>query len=252
MSTVKTEEPNLKFTRLNKITLNKLQALTLSIFFIGSITITKAQSEEIKFKNFSIKEGLSQSSVNSIIQDSKGFMWFGTQDGLNQYDGHSFEVYVNDLNDSLSISNSFIRQIIETKDKNIWLATERGLSVFDGTKNAFTNYLHDENDNNSINHNSVFSILEDNQQNLWVGTEKGLNLYLKSKKVFLRIPIKLKESLFPIKITSLAEADENRLWIGTEENGLILFNTKKKEAEKVFPLKTINCLSVICAYPNYS
>ncbi len=225
--------------------MNNLYSKILLIIFIGTFTLTNAQTEEIKFKTFSIKDGLSQSSVNSIIQDHKGFMWFGTQDGLNLYDGHSFKVYVNDLNDSSSLSNSFIRQIIESSDHKIWLATERGLCVYEREKNSFTNYLHEEQDKNSINHNSIFAIHEDQQQSLWIGTEKGLNLYLKNKKVFLRIPVRIDDKTSQFKITSLSEADENHLWIGTEEMGLIYFNTTKKEAEKIFPIQSVTSLKKI-------
>jgi ligand-binding sensor domain-containing protein len=100
----------------------------IAIFFsFGSV----AQQSNIKFSHLTIKDGLSQSDVSTVLQDSKGLMWFGTQDGLNVYNGFDFQVFSHDLLDSNSISNSYIHEIIEDENGLIWIATENGLNVFD-------------------------------------------------------------------------------------------------------------------------
>ena len=99
--------------------------------------ISVAQQSNIKFRHLTIKDGLSQSDVLTILQDNKGVMWFGTQDGLNSYNGFDFEVFSHDLSDTNSISNNFIRHAIQDNNGLIWLATETGVNVFNRASYAF-------------------------------------------------------------------------------------------------------------------
>lgn len=111
------------------------------IFLVGLLAIsslvTFSQQSNIKFRHLTIKDGLSQSDVSSILQDDKGLMWFGTQDGLNVYNGFNFNVFSHDLSDSNSISNNFIRAVLQDSSGLIWVATESGLNVFDRSTYAF-------------------------------------------------------------------------------------------------------------------
>jgi len=116
----------------------KICVLLLS-FLLSSLIF--AQRSNIKFDHISIKDGLSQSDVTSIIQDSKGLMWFGTQDGLNVYNGFEFNVFSHDLLDSNSISNSFIHVIYEDTDNSLWFGTENGLNLFDRSTQKFEDIL---------------------------------------------------------------------------------------------------------------
>ncbi len=84
-------------------------------------------SQQYLFSGYSISDGLSQSVVNCILQDSKGYMWIGTQNGLNKYNGYAFEVFTYNPNDSNSISNNWINGIAEDKEANLWIATKGGL-----------------------------------------------------------------------------------------------------------------------------
>jgi ligand-binding sensor domain-containing protein len=85
-----------------------------------------AQPRQLKFLHLDREAGLSQSNVTCILQDSRGFMWFGTRDGLNKYDSYQFTVYKNSVDDTSSISNNFITYIIEDKKGMIWIATWGG------------------------------------------------------------------------------------------------------------------------------
>src|ERR1700733_10382127 len=80
-----------------------------------------SQNSRLKFSHIGTDAGLSQSNVTCILQDSRGFMWFGTRDGLNKYDGYQFTVYKNIEGDQKSISNSFITSMIEDKKGNLWI-----------------------------------------------------------------------------------------------------------------------------------
>ncbi|MDF1551136.1 MAG: two-component regulator propeller domain-containing protein, partial [Bacteroidales bacterium] len=131
------------------------------------------QTSEYRFRNLTVKEGLSQSSVIKIHQDRLGQMWFATRDGLNTYDGNRFKVYRNNPNHAKSISNSDILSIEEDSDGNIWTGTYNGLNKFNPEKNTFTQYFHTNNEK-SLSNNTIWCIKEINNK-IWVGTSKGLS-----------------------------------------------------------------------------
>src|SRR5215217_539292 len=85
-----------------------------------------AQKQNLKFEHLDINAGLSQNHIMTILQDSRGFMWFATRDGLNKYDGYKFTIYKNDANNNNSISNNFISGIVEDRKGIIWIATRAG------------------------------------------------------------------------------------------------------------------------------
>ena len=111
-----------------------------------------------------------------ILQDSKGFMWFGTEDGLNKYDGYTFTVYKHDPEDPNSISDNWIQAIYEDRSGDLWIGTlDGGLARFDREKEAFSHYQHDPQDPRSLSDNEVTSIHQDSSGALWVGTTRGLD-----------------------------------------------------------------------------
>ena len=85
--------------------------------------------EHYYFKNLSVQNGLSQNTVNTILQDKQGFMWFGTKDGLNRYDGLSFRKFKHDDRSQRSIGNNFITALYEDEKGNIWVGTDVGLYI---------------------------------------------------------------------------------------------------------------------------
>src|SRR5205085_12673310 len=122
--------------------------------------------------------GLSQNHVMSILQDSRGFMWFATRDGLNKYDGYKFTVYKNDAKDSNSISNNFISGIVEDSKGIIWIATRAGgLNRYDKEKNKFTRFKNNPKNLNSLSSDLAISLSKDSEDNLWICTEDGLNYF---------------------------------------------------------------------------
>ncbi|MGH7492644.1 MAG: two-component regulator propeller domain-containing protein [bacterium] len=132
----------------------------------------------MKFEHLSLEQGLSQSVVTCIAQDRQGFMWFGTMDGLNKYDGYEFRVYKHDPLDSNSISHNHITALYEDASGTLWIGTREGLHRFDRIREKFIRYQHDSNNAHSLSHNAVTALMADKNQNrLWVGTAGGgLNL----------------------------------------------------------------------------
>jgi ligand-binding sensor domain-containing protein len=151
----------------------------VSIFFcfliIGSGYLP-AQPQPLSFQRISLEQGLSQTIVESILQDERGFMWFSSEDGLNRYDGYTFTVMRNDPDDPYSLSHNHITYMYEDRSGIIWLGTNYGgLNRYDPNTGLFTHYRHDPDDIHSLSNDIVLSICEDHTGALWVGTSFGLN-----------------------------------------------------------------------------
>ncbi|WP_020533144.1 hybrid sensor histidine kinase/response regulator transcription factor [Flexithrix dorotheae] len=127
-----------------------------------------------QFAKLTTEDGLSSVSVFSISQDYQGFMWFGTRDGLNKYDGNSFTIYRNDPSDKFSISGNYIRTTLEDSNRNFWVGTSNGLCLYDREKDAFIRVKRDSLNLQNQNELGILSLAEDNQGNLWVGSGVGL------------------------------------------------------------------------------
>ncbi|WP_431294825.1 ligand-binding sensor domain-containing protein [Pedobacter sp. P26] len=115
-------------------TLTRTFFLLLFIFSIGNVS-----AQNLKFKHVSVEDGLSNSTIECIFQDHRGFIWFGTRDGLNKYDGNQITVFKHSKNPN-SISDNFVRCIFEDKNHTLWIGTSDGLNRFNAGKNNFSTY----------------------------------------------------------------------------------------------------------------
>lgn len=188
-----------------------------------------SQERQIKFENIGIEEGLSQASIHCIWQDSKGFIWIGTESGVNRYDGYDFIVYTPDIRNPESLSNNWVYSIYEDHLGNIWIGTDGGLNRFNREKEIFTRYLHDPEKPNSLSNNKVFTIFEDKSGSLWIGTDNGLNKFDRKDESFKRYQFDPEnpQSLSDNHIHAILEDASGTLWVGTD-NGLNRFNRKEE------------------------
>lgn len=196
---------------------------------------TSFQNDEIRFTHITSEDGLSLNGVTKIFQDSKGFMWFGTYNGLNRYDGYNFKIFLPDPGNPRSISNHSIYSIIEDKYGYIWIATLDGLNRYDRKTEEFYTYKHNPNDPNSISSNNILSILEDKSGTIWVGTLDGLNKYNREKDNFTVIK-KVSDRLNPDSLNSVVCIEEDfngNLWLGTW-NGLTCMSKDGKVIKQFF------------------
>ncbi|MCZ6702944.1 MAG: hypothetical protein O6940_07880 [Ignavibacteria bacterium] len=141
--------------------------LTLIVLFLNlpipaqSKNTTPTNFPELKFEHLGVEHGLSQSIVNCVLQDQNGFMWFGTMDGLNRYDGYRFNIYKNDPSDSLSLANNFITALYEDHLGDLWVGTrDGGLCRYDRNQDSFIRYVYDK-ENLKVNANWIGSITQD-------------------------------------------------------------------------------------------
>lgn len=182
-------------------------------------------SNNLKFKHFSSKEGLSQSSVIAILQDRKGYFWFGTRDGLNKYDGHTFKIYRYNSQDSCSLSNNIIRSLYEDDLGNLWIGTLNGLNKYVPEEDNFIRITHTTNDEKNKTNNEIWSITSEDKENLWLGTNFGLVKFnIKNKKAAHFIH-ENNNSLFNINIRALLKTTDGNLWVCTTQN-IAVFNPK--------------------------
>ncbi|MCK6560514.1 SpoIIE family protein phosphatase [bacterium] len=183
-----------------------------------------AQTAAVSFEHISLEQGLSQSVVTCILQDRKGFMWIGTYDGLNRYDGYEFTVYKHDNDDPHALSDNTILALHEEEDGSLWVGTREGLNRFDRRTEKFTRYLHDPNDPRSLGHNTVTTITASRvagRSVLWVGTQGGgLNRLDSAAAGFVRYrrdpnSAASLRSNFVRALHVAQRQQESALWVGT-------------------------------------
>lgn len=211
--------------------IKKLHGLFL-FFSLLVCFLAFSQRPNIKFDHLDINSGLSQNHIMCILQDSRGFMWFGTRDGLNKYDGYKFTVYKNNPEDAGSISNNFISGIAEDSKGVIWVTTRGGgMNRYDKNNDRFIQFKNDPHNPNSIASDLANSLTIDSEDNLWICAEDGgINYYepVTNRFTHYRYNKNDDKSLSNDNIRCAFEDSEHNLWIGSYGGGLNLFNRETK------------------------
>ena len=193
----------------------------LFITIISGVILSRliAQPTHLKFDEIGLEQGLSQATVNAIVQDAQGFMWFGTQDGLNRFDGYTIQIYKHDANDSLSISDNNIWSLISDRNGDLWIGTMRGgLNKYVPAENRFYHYKQEDGNPHSISENYITTLFEDSNGDIWIGTRnKGLNLLNKKNESFKNFTHDEFDtsSISSNTVWAICEDDSKNLWIGT-------------------------------------
>jgi len=226
-----------------------------------------AQYDNINFTNISSKDGLSQNTIYKIFQDSRGFFWFGTEDGLNKYDGYKFKLFSDSFTDETNIINKEIRFIDEDSKGVFWFGSKKGLSRFDRKTNEVSAYLLNSKAN-ILKGDQIDVFLIDNEDRIWIGTNSGV--FLMKNNILEEITINTKsipktkqiiqdknglvwfinnmeiyqyksgstqkivdiEKEISFSKNAIAEGANNDLWMGTNL-GIYVFNTKEKSLTKI-------------------
>ncbi len=216
----------------------------------------------MKFQRMDTDDGLSDGIILCTFKDSKGYIWFGTANGLNRFNGYDFEVYQHDALNELSISGNRIMSIVEIPSGDLLIGTvDGGLSIFHRDSENFSTYKFDKANPKSISANQVNSLLLDSKSNIWVGTSNGLDLFDQQSEQFEKVDLKagvvgmvesknggiwIVTSQFEIhhidytgRITNTYEfldqntiesiftvfgSDDGRIWIGTQDRGMYIFD----------------------------
>jgi ligand-binding sensor domain-containing protein/signal transduction histidine kinase len=196
------------------------------------LLINLPPTTDFKFTHLGLEDGLSQSAVGVILQDSRGFMWFGTQDGLNRYDGYNFVVYRNDPNELTSLGGNQIRAIVEDSSGVLWVGTSGGgLNKYDPNTDTFVRYMHDPDNPNSLKNDMVWKIWQDEVGLLWLYTEDGwLTEFNPISETFTHYqftrstPSNLDIAYYETK--SIYQDKTGIFWLGNYKGGLASFDRK--------------------------
>ena len=220
--------------------------LTL-ILSLHLITIYAENENPFFFSHLGVEDGLSQVSILSIFQDSEGYIWFGTRNGANRYDGYEFKVYQNEVNNPASISDNYIRKISEDKDKNIWIGTSNGVNCIDYRTQQISRF-YPQAINPQITTNAVNNFLRHADGELYAFTTRSI-LKCNSDKTVEEMPY-LTEMKSPIH--SVAQDSDGDIFIGTEDKGLYIFTSDWKlkkhylpdssNNQQTLPISTISAL----------
>lgn len=183
-------------------------------------------AQQLRFTHLTTNEGLAGQHILTILQDRRGFLWFGTEAGLSKFDGYTFVTYRNSADDPRSLSNNGVNALYEDPEGYLWVGTVQGLNRFDPATQRFTHYFPDDADPNSLSHSRVRAITMDGAGDLWVGTlGGGLNrLHPESGEVehFLHEPGDPR-SLSHDLVWAIHEDSQGALWVGTS-GGLSRFD----------------------------
>jgi ligand-binding sensor domain-containing protein/signal transduction histidine kinase len=222
----------------------------LFILTLLAFSTLPGQDEYVRFKHITINDGLSLSSVYHIYQDSKGFMWFGTEDGLNKYDGQSITVYGATTDQHYIMANKWIELVYEDKSGMIWLGSRGGLTIYNPRRGVFAPLKHDPESASSLSNDTVSAIIADLRNDVWVGTFRGLNRVDRFTGEAERI-IPDEDDLGGLtsRISGLVLDRSGTLWIGTYRG---LFSQDRKSGlffnevadGTITPATTIYCLSL--------
>lgn len=196
------------------------------------------QAGDLRFDHLSSDEGLSQTHIFCVVQDRLGFMWFGTEEGLNRYDGYDFEVFKHNPNDPGSLSDNVVTAALEDDLGRLWFGTKRGgLNRFNQETREFERFQENSSDPGSLTTNEITVLLQGQNGYLWVGTLEGGLLRCKvsdEEPVFERFSVGERPlSLGSPNITALAEDGSGALLIGTEE-GLLYHSIQDAQGHRIF------------------
>lgn len=208
--------------------LSTILVLTSMLFYSFS---SYADNENIRFQRMALEEGLSQEYVLTAFQDSEGFMWFGTQEGLNRFDGYQFKVFTSSTRNNDSLSSEWIHSIIEYDSDTLWIGTLVGINIFDKPTQTFKHKKNVENVQGSLKNNTVRILFKDSNGGVWVGTDAGLDYYNKQKDEFEHV--QLPESAQIPQIHSIIEDESGQIFVGTYGIGVVRVDPNTREATRL-------------------
>lgn len=206
---------------LQRSSFQRRSDVVILLIAVAAQLYAQTSRPDFKFERLSVEQGLSQCTVGAIYQDRRGFLWIGTSDGLNRYDGYSFKHYKHDPSDSTSLSHNGVTTIAEDGLGRLWIGTvEGGINRYDRGHDRFIRYQHNPRDPQSLSHNHIEFIFDDSFGTLWIGTRGGgLNAFDRKTEKFVRYRHEPgnPKSLSGDYVNGIYEDKAKTLWIFTRE-----------------------------------
>ncbi len=202
----------------------------------GEAVAHKTSYAELRFDKISVDDGLSNGAVNTITQDRQGFMWFGTEDGLNRYDGSRFVVYRPEPGNPNSLASGNFGAILQDSRGWLWLGTwGGGLDRLDPKTGEFVHFGTGDEAVSNFRGSNIEFVFEDTAGDIWVGTEQsGLNRYLAGEARFEHFPYvaESEPQAGSASVKAMEQADNGELYVGTDA-GLLVFDREKQRFRQV-------------------
>jgi len=193
----------------------------MGVLFLLSLLMPSpllAWQKSIRFDRITTEQGLPDNYVRAVVQDNRGFMWFGTANGLAKYDGYRFTIYQHDIDNPDSISSNEILYVFEDHDGILWIGTDAGLNRFNREQETFSHFRHDPEDPSSLGGEVVATIYEDHQGTLWIGHWfSGLSKFDRATGTFVRYKHDPEDttSLPEGTVLAILEDRSGDFWVGT-------------------------------------
>lgn len=198
-----------------------MRNITFCILFLF-LTVPLFASKQFSFVKYQVENGLSHNTVWSVMQDSKGFMWFGTSDGLNRFDGRNFKIFRNNPLDSTSLGNNFVQSLFEDGHHNFWVGTNKGVYLFDPVTETFRFFDHKTEDGVIISSN-VNDILQSNTGDIWFATlGQGIFIYNPGKNTLVQ------NSKYTSFVKCLTSTPDGNIYASSRQEGMICFDQTGK------------------------
>lgn len=190
-----------------------------------------AGNDAVPFRKLTISEGLSSHEITCIYQDSRGFIWIGTDNGLNRFDGYQIQIYRNDHSNGNTIGGNTVRCLFEDRNNNLWIGFKgEGLSRLNLITGAVRNFVHDADDNGSISCDDISGIGEDRDGNIWIATDRGaLDRLDPVTETVTHFPVAdLNKKPLNNAITAIATDSRNNIWLASWGGGVYRFDIDEK------------------------
>jgi len=202
-----------------------------------------SQYYNLTFKNHSSYSGLTQGEIESIYEDSRGFLWIGSHFGLTRFDGREFRNYYHHVDDSSSLGDNIINAIDEDSEGNLWMALyNTGFCKMNPLNSRFVNYRSDG--TTSLINEKVETLIVDRKDRVWLGTEVGISVFEPQTGRYTNIP-RFAQNQRSINILSFAEDSVGNIWVGTKNDGLWLVSTSTLQASLIASYEQVNAVKSI-------
>jgi ligand-binding sensor domain-containing protein/signal transduction histidine kinase len=240
------------FKKTNILSAAGIAAYNACLYMIFSLSlcfpsISFAQTEQITIDRLSIAHGLSSNGIQDILLDRRGFLWIGTDNGLNRYDGYNIKIYKNDPYESTSLSDNYVADLYEDRSGRLWIGTHVGLNCYNPFSETFIRYRHDPGNENSLSMDNISAIHQDQSGSLWIGMwgmdgRATLNRLIlpesesKHRKNASAIPEEIRVIRYDLRQDSEdREGGYEVRFISEDSSGTIWIGTRGRGIKKIFP-----------------
>lgn len=206
--------------------------LTIAIIIVAALSFEcVGRNNNYYFKHISIENGLSQNTVLSILQDKDGFMWFGTKDGLNRFDGNSIKIFKRDPNSKHSIGNNTIWSLLEDEEGKIWVGTDRGIYLYNSANESFSKFDIKLDNGTEIN-TPVLDIKKDQRGNIWISAVRVYK-YNTKKKELKDVFSSWDKNITPSRSWSVLVDNDQTIWASMHNMGIRKYSQLTNSVEDI-------------------